>query len=217
MKKQTGNKKTFKVNSIHIMLDLNTDDKPVLFSYSMLATPNIPSTSSYKYPYFTNSLKYDESYISGLSPEYLMKFFFNKLEFTKIVGKMVNSQGNNYIDYKKNMEGLSGTGDTEKFKSVFEKQGKQEMENEQHNIMCMLKYLFPIYPKFNDYLKRSDYFLTGRIQPAAFAINTNDMIDSVNYFGWMNRIGALSRRKRSILFKCRKRGSNDSEKCYMGK
>lgn len=243
MKKEKGNKQTFKLSAIHIMLDINTSDKPVLFTYSMLATPEIPKGNSYKYPYFTNSLKYDESFISNLSLENKMKFFFDKREFSRIVIEMLSSGNNNYVDYKKNLEELNkvkesvgggvpetivragvgaGAGKklnlvinttldamdkkTEKMHEIFNRQTQKEMENEQHNIMITLKYLFPIYPKFDEYLKRSDYELTGKIQSNVFKMDTNDVVDSVNYFGWMNRIGALSKEKGASYLKLGKSG-----------
>lgn len=196
MKKATSSRQTFKITPIHIMLDLNTSPKPVLFTYSMLAIPDLPKVSSYKYPYFTNSLKYDESYIQNLTLEYKMKFFFDKKEFSNIVNLMLASSNNDYIDYKQNLDELKKVkGDPDKTKEIFSRQSQQEVENEQYNIMMMLKHLFPIYPKFNDYLKRSDYELTGTIQSNIFKVNINDTIDSVNYFGWMDLVGAIAKER----------------------
>lgn len=191
MKKGTP---SFKISYIRIMLDTNVEEKPVVFTYSMLATPEIPKNAAYKYPYFTTSLKYNDSFLSNLNVENRMKFFFNKTEFSKVLRLMINMQGNNIVDYKQNLELLTKAKeqgrDTE---PIFSRQAKQENENEQHNILLLLKYLFPIHPNFNEYLKRTDYELLGKIQTNIFKLNKYDVINSVNYFGWMNKIGAVAR------------------------
>lgn len=195
MKKAKSNAPNFKISYIRIMLDTNVTDKPEVFTYSMLATPELPKNSSYKYPYFTNSLKYNDGLLSSLDKENLMKFFFNKIEFTRVVSIMSGMSDNNHVDYEKNLEILNeekkkgATGSS--FDAIFSQQAAQENENEEYNIMLLLKYMFPIHPNFNNYLKRTDDEMFGRLQGNIFRFNRHDVISSVNYFGWMNKVGAI--------------------------
>jgi hypothetical protein len=46
MKKAKSNAPNFKISYIRIMLDTNVTDKPEVFTYSMLATPELPKNSS---------------------------------------------------------------------------------------------------------------------------------------------------------------------------
>jgi hypothetical protein len=75
------------IREIKLLLDTNIPGKEIVpFTKSILYQPNLKDTSSWNnLPYFTFDYKYPEGYLSTLTYEKQMEFFFNKSTMDKII------------------------------------------------------------------------------------------------------------------------------------
>lgn len=114
--------------------------------FSMFANKLIPDKSEYKYPYFTDSVKYPQSIAQ--SKETCLEFFFNRGVFEKTLrDTMVNYVDSNLF-YENPLLGDNNGIDTLTVQ-------KTMTENGEHNMMLMLRCLFTISDTFGKVLSSS--------------------------------------------------------------
>jgi hypothetical protein len=171
------------VSKINIQLNTNIGEKPELFKRSMIKLPKLdeaPNVNS-DVPYFTKYVKYPGWIQSGTWKE-RMEFFFNREVFTKTLRDALISRGTSPIT-------IDGTDENYKIAHKIEK----------HNIMVMLRSLFPIPEQFGQALKSSyDHIL--RQHQNSRVITDVSFKQAINVFGLMYRIGVLQKeREESFL------------------
>jgi len=162
------------VLKINIQLNTNVGDKPELFRRSMLKLPKMdedPIVNS-DLPYFTKVVKYP-SWIQSRSWKERMEFFFNREIFTKTLRDELTRTGKSTIR----------ASDT-----------KNKYKVEKHNVMIMLRSLFPIPEKYANALKSSYDHILMRDTNTRIVMDI-DLKQALNVFGLMYRIGVIKKER----------------------
>ena len=171
------------VSKINIQLNTNIGEKPELFKRSMIKLPKLdeaPNVNS-DVPYFTKYVKYP-GWIQSSTWKERMEFFFNREVFTKTLRDELISRGTSPIT-------IDGTDENYTIAHKIEK----------HNIMVMLRSLFPIPEQFGHALKSSYDHILRRHQNSR-VITDVSFKQALNVFGLMYRIGVLQKeREESFL------------------
>lgn len=162
------------VLKMNIQLNTNVGDKPELFRRSMLKLPKMdedPNVNS-DLPYFTKVVKYP-SWIQSRSWKERMEFFFNREIFTKTL-----------------RDELTRTGKT----TIRASDAKNKYKVEKHNVMIMLRSLFPIPEKYANALKSSYDHILMRDTNTRIVMDI-DLKQALNVFGLMYRIGVIKKER----------------------
>lgn len=166
------------VSKINIQLNTNIGEAPQLFKRGMIKLPKLdePPNVNSEVPYFTKYVKYP-AWIQSSPWKERMEFFFNREVFTKMLREELVGKGKSPIT-------IDGT----------EANYKIARNIEKHNIMIMLRSLFPIPEKYGNALKNSyDHILRQHKNPRV--ITDINLKQALNVFGLMYRIGALQKER----------------------
>ncbi len=141
----TEDNQPIQIKPLKIVLQTNVKGKEIIeVTHSMFTDSAHPEKAEYKYPFFTDSVKYPVSI--GQTKETCLEFFFNKRKFEETLRKDMT----NYVD----SNSLLGNPLMDDEKKTVDIQ-KQMAENGEYNIMMMLRCLFKISDTFGKVLSSS--------------------------------------------------------------
>jgi len=164
------------IREINIFMDTNIPGKEiVILKKSILHNPVLKDTSSWnELPYFTYDIEYPESYLSRLTYENQMEFFFKKTEMTSVLNRFSKP----FLEEvaSKNIQGeLSKTNRimTGRYDS---KNTEYRSKTSEKNVMVMLRLMFPTkYPILGNVFSSFHSVITGENE---IKINFMDFLPS---------------------------------------
>jgi hypothetical protein len=150
------------IREINIFMDTNIPGKEiVILKKSILYNPVLNDTSSWnELPYFTYDIEYPESYLSRLTYEKQMEFFFKKTEMTSVLNRFAKPLLEEVAS--KNIQGELSKTNRIMRGGYDSKKTEYRSKTSEKNVMVMLRLMFPTkYPILGNVFSSFHSVITG--------------------------------------------------------
>ena len=175
----------FPVSELYIKIDSNVGESLQSFNRGMIKLPKMSTAPimTSDTPFFTRYVRYPSD-IESADWKTRFEFFFDRDTFVDRLRREIANDPSIFKDPNKAV-------DVNAIDSGLE---DWLIETEKHNIMVMLRSIFPIPNKFKMALKNSyDHYILNRSNERI--IYDIDLLDSINFFEFMNKFGIINKEK----------------------